>query len=74
MTGLVNSSGTQGVAYTYDARGSPLTTTGTMADTLGSSIPSATVGMSMIPSNERGAQIDKKRENMDFQKWMGRLI
>ena len=35
MTGLVNSSGTQVVAYTYDAWGSPLTTTGTMADTLG---------------------------------------
>lgn len=35
MTGLVNSSGTQVVAYTYDAWGNPLTTTGTMADTLG---------------------------------------
>ena len=29
MTGLVNSSGTQVVAYTYDAWGNPLTTTGT---------------------------------------------
>lgn len=35
MTGLVNSSGTQVVAYTYDAWSNPLTTTGTMADTLG---------------------------------------
>ena len=35
VTGLVNSSGTQMVAYTYDAWGNPLTTTGTMADTLG---------------------------------------
>ena len=35
MTGLVASSGTQVVAYTYDAWGNPLTTTGTMADTLG---------------------------------------
>ena len=35
MTGLVNSSGTQVVAYTYDAWGNPLTTTGSMADTLG---------------------------------------
>ena len=35
VTGLVNSSGTQVVAYTYDAWGNPLTTTGTMADTLG---------------------------------------
>ena len=35
VTGLVNSSGTQVVTYTYDAWGSPLTTTGTMADTLG---------------------------------------
>ena len=32
VTGLVNSSGTQVVAYTYDAWGNPLTTTGTMAD------------------------------------------
>ena len=35
MTGLVNSSGTQVVAYTYDAWGNPLTTTGSMASTLG---------------------------------------
>ena len=35
MTGLVNSSGTQVVAYTYDAWGNPLTTTGAMAGTLG---------------------------------------
>lgn len=35
MTRLVNSSGTQVVAHTYDAWGNPLTTTGTMADTLG---------------------------------------
>lgn len=35
MTGLVNGGGTQVVAYTYDAWGDPLTTTGTMADTLG---------------------------------------
>ena len=35
MTGLVASSGAQVVAYTYDAWGSPLTTTGAMADTRG---------------------------------------
>ena len=35
MSGLFNSSCTQVVAYTYDAWGNPLTTTGTMADTLG---------------------------------------
>ena len=35
VTGLVASSGTQVVAYTYDAWGNPLTTAGTMADTLG---------------------------------------
>ena len=35
VIGLVNSSGTQVVTYTYDAWGNPLTTTGTMADTLG---------------------------------------
>lgn len=34
VTGLVNSSGTQVVAYTYDAWGNPLTTTGSMASTL----------------------------------------
>ena len=32
---VYDSSGTQVVAYTYDAWGNPLTTTGTMADTLG---------------------------------------
>lgn len=35
VIGLVNSSGTQVVAYTYDAWGRPLTTTGSMASTLG---------------------------------------
>ena len=35
MTGLVDSSGAQVVAYTYDAWGNPLSTTGNMADTLG---------------------------------------
>ena len=35
VTGLVNNSGAQVVAYTYDAWGNPLATTGTMADTLG---------------------------------------
>ena len=35
MIVLVASSGTQVVAYTYDAWDNPLTTTGTMADTLG---------------------------------------
>ena len=39
VTGLVNSSGTQVVAYTYDAWGNPLSTTGTMADTLGNLNP-----------------------------------
>ena len=35
VTGLVDSSGTQVVSYTYDAWGNPLSTTGSMADTLG---------------------------------------
>ncbi len=35
ITGLVNTSGTQVVAYSYDAWGKLLTTTGTMATTLG---------------------------------------
>ena len=35
MTGLVDSSGTQVVTYTYDAWSNPLTTTGTMAGMLG---------------------------------------
>ena len=39
VTGLVNSSGTQVVAYTYDAWGNPLSTTGTMAGTLGNLNP-----------------------------------
>ena len=45
---VYDSSGTQVVAYTYDAWGNPLTTTGTMADTLGKLNP-APAGMSMIP-------------------------
>lgn len=39
VTGLVNTSGTQVVAYTYDAWGNPLTTTGSMASTLGKDNP-----------------------------------
>ena len=39
MTGLVASSGAQVVAYTYDVWGNPLSTTGTMADTLGNLNP-----------------------------------
>ena len=39
VTGLVNASGTRVVSYTYDAWGNPLTTTGTMASTLGSANP-----------------------------------
>ena len=39
MTGLVNSSGTQVVAYTYDVWGNILTTTGSMADSLGYTNP-----------------------------------
>ena len=35
ITGLVNTSGTQVVSYTYDAWGKLLSTTGTMASTLG---------------------------------------
>ena len=39
VTGLVNASGTRVVTYTYDAWGNPLSTTGTMASTLGSANP-----------------------------------
>ena len=39
VTGLVDSSGTQVVAYTYDAWGNILTTTGSMADSLGYTNP-----------------------------------
>ena len=39
MTGLVDSSGTQVVAYTYDAWGNILSTTGSMADGLGYTNP-----------------------------------
>ena len=41
MTGLVNGGGTQVVAYTYDAWGNSLTTTGSMAATLGKLNPFA---------------------------------
>ena len=39
VTGLVNASGTRVVTYTYDAWGNPLSTSGTMASTLGSVNP-----------------------------------
>ena len=39
VTGLVNASGTRVVTYTYDAWGNPLTTTGSMAATLGAQNP-----------------------------------
>ena len=39
VTGLVNASGTRGVTYTYDAWGNLLTTTGSMATTLGAQNP-----------------------------------
>ena len=39
VTGLVDSSGTQVVAYTYDAWGNILSTTGSMADSLGYTNP-----------------------------------
>ena len=39
VTGLVDSSGTQVVAYTYDAWGKLLSTTGSMADGLGYTNP-----------------------------------
>ena len=39
ITGIVNSSGIQVVAYTYDAWGNVLSVTGTMADTLGAANP-----------------------------------
>ena len=39
VTGLVNASGTRVVTYTYDAWGNPLSTSGTMASTLGSANP-----------------------------------
>ena len=39
VTGIVNASGTQVVAYNYDAWGNLLSTTGTMAETLGATNP-----------------------------------
>ena len=39
ITGIVDSNGVSKVAYTYDAWGNPLTTTGTMASTLGALNP-----------------------------------
>lgn len=39
VTGLVNTTGTQVVAYTYDAWGNPISTTGSMATTLGEDNP-----------------------------------
>ena len=39
VTGLVNASGTRVVTYTYDAWGNPLTTTGSLAATLGEQNP-----------------------------------
>ena len=39
VTGLVSTSGTRVVSYTYDAWGNPLTTTGSMATTLGEQNP-----------------------------------
>ena len=39
VTGLVNASGTQVVSYTYDPWGAPMSTSGTMASTLGAANP-----------------------------------
>ena len=39
MTGLVSASGTRVVTYTYDAWGNPLSTTGSLATTLGAQNP-----------------------------------
>ncbi|MFR4353881.1 MAG: RHS repeat-associated core domain-containing protein [Oscillospiraceae bacterium] len=39
VTGLVNASGTQVVSYTYDPWGAPMSTSGTMASTLGTANP-----------------------------------
>ena len=39
MTGLVSASGTRVVTYTFDAWGNPLSTTGSMAATLGEQNP-----------------------------------
>ena len=39
VTGLVNASGTRVVTYTYDAWGNPLSTTGSLATTLGAQNP-----------------------------------
>ena len=39
VTGLVNASGTRVVTYTYDAWGNPLSTTGSLASTLGAQNP-----------------------------------
>ena len=39
VTGLISASGTRVVTYTYDAWGNPLTTTGSMAATLGEQNP-----------------------------------
>ena len=62
VTGLVNSSGTQVVAYTYDAWGNPLTTTGTMADTLGKLNPFRYRGyvydIQLAKSNKKGIPMD----------------
>ena len=46
VTGLVNASGTRVVTYTYDAWGNPLSTSGSMASTLGEQNPCATEDMS----------------------------
>ena len=39
VTGLVSASGTRVVTYTYDAWGNPLSTSGSMASTLGAQNP-----------------------------------
>ena len=39
VTGLVNASGTQVVSYAYDPWGAPMSTSGTMASTLGAANP-----------------------------------
>ena len=47
VIGLLDSNGTHMVSYTYDAWGKPISKTGTLASTLGTSIPSGIAATSM---------------------------
>ena len=39
IIGIINNAGTQVVTYTYDAYGNPISTTGSLASTVGASNP-----------------------------------